>query len=145
MGQGTNSTPLYLKQQRNKLNLEASGNDNTEVTTIGGSPNVGQSHFKDASSKLTIGIKSVTARNKIAPKEFAKKPNNFKKTNCLDRFLDAIYFICPECSIIQCSAIAIGLLTSALLTILFLHLGGYWNDRTITDTSTTIVSSTRNH
>lgn len=41
--------------------------------------------------------------------------------------LDAIYFLCPDCSCCQCSTIAAGLLMAALLTLLFLHLGGYWS------------------
>lgn len=40
--------------------------------------------------------------------------------------LDAVYYICPDCSLVQCSTILAGLLLTLLLTLLFLHLGGYW-------------------
>lgn len=41
--------------------------------------------------------------------------------------LDAIYFICPDCSCVQCSSIAGGFLLMILLTLLFLHLAGYFS------------------
>lgn len=56
-----------------------------------------------------------------------KRERKFK-----DKLLDATYFICPDCSCIQCSAIIAGLIAAAILTTIFLYLGGYWdnnNDR----------------
>lgn len=45
-------------------------------------------------------------------------------------FLDAIYFVCPDFSYYQCSAIIGGLLTAVMLTLFFLYLGGYWQSQT---------------
>lgn len=44
-----------------------------------------------------------------------------------ERLLDAVYFVCPDCSVTQCSTIILGLLLSACLTVLFLYLGGFWD------------------
>ena len=52
----------------------------------------------------------------------APRDDNFR-----DRLLDAIFFVCPDCSCVQCSAIFGGLLAAALLTAAFLYLGNYWS------------------
>lgn len=44
-----------------------------------------------------------------------------------DRLLDAIYFLCPDCSYIQCFTIFLGLLAAAALTVILLFAGGYWS------------------
>ena len=49
-----------------------------------------------------------------------------KDKSCKSWCLDAIYFLCPDCSCVQCGTIAGGLLMASLLTVLFLYVGGYW-------------------
>jgi hypothetical protein len=44
-----------------------------------------------------------------------------------ERLQEAVYVLCPDCSKVQCLAIIIGLVATALLTLLFLWLGGYWS------------------
>lgn len=67
--------------------------------------------FKGKSSSRVTKVPTI----KIAP------PKAFK-----DRLLDAIYFLCPDCSYIQCFTILLGLLVAAALTTILLHAGGYW-------------------
>lgn len=49
------------------------------------------------------------------------------RSNVKNRILDAIYFVCPDCTIVQCSAIISGLLLVAILTLLLLYFGNYWD------------------
>lgn len=72
--------------------------------------------------------------NKIQPSDVLVVPRNNniykrKQESCKDWLLDAIYFICPDCSCVQCSAIFLGLTTISCLIILFLYLGNYWETR----------------
>lgn len=64
--------------------------------------------------------------NNVDNNNKSRKTTYFERTTFVSRLLDGIYFICPECSLIQCSSIALGLLASALLTCLFLYVAGYW-------------------
>lgn len=57
------------------------------------------------------------------PTETKKKQPSFG-----DRLLDALYFVCPDCSWIQCSGIFAGLLLVAILVVIFLYAGNYWSD-----------------
>lgn len=66
--------------------------------------------------KVATPVKQQPAPSKPRP------PVSFK-----DRLLDAIYFLCPDCSLVQCSAILLGLMLTALLTVLFLYLGNFWS------------------
>ena len=82
------------------------------------------------SSKLpqvqTIGKNVPISAQKIAQ---TTKNTNAKKTNVKNRILDAIYFICPDCSCVQCSAIISGLLVVVILILVFLYVGGYWDSK----------------
>lgn len=60
-----------------------------------------------------------------------KEPNNSttykrRQLSTWDRLLDAIYFVCPDCSFIQCSAIFLGLLLASFLVVALLYFGNYW-------------------
>lgn len=55
------------------------------------------------------------------------KAKNYRRISLRDRFLDAIYFIAPDCSCVQCLAILLGLTTVVILTFILLYSGGFWN------------------
>jgi len=49
-----------------------------------------------------------------------------RRVSYLSCLPDAIFFICPDCSLIQCSAILVGLILTIILVIAFLYAGNYW-------------------
>lgn len=49
-----------------------------------------------------------------------------RQTSVQDRFINGLYFLCPDCSWIQCSAIICGLISAAILTLILLYIGGFW-------------------
>lgn len=80
-------------------------------------------------NKLSPGYKSTrtTPSNTQRTAKTHNKPAGLRRLK--DTFFDAIYFISPECSCVQCSAIISGLITAIILILIFLYFGGYW-DRT---------------
>lgn len=86
-------------------------------------------HLKaNNSTVLSIPSSSNTSRTQSKQQipQAQKLPFRNDKTGT-ERLLDAIYFICPECSVLQCSTIILGLMVSICLTLLFLYLAGYWD------------------
>lgn len=84
------------------------------------------------SNSTIVNISNSAQRNQISLKDQAVKQQRTKLSDRkpptkTERLLDAIYFVCPDCSVTQCSTIILGLLLSACLTILFLYLGGFWD------------------
>lgn len=63
-----------------------------------------------------------TSKRTVYPDGYVKKDAGFK-----DKLIDAVFFVCPDCSYVQCSAIIIGLSVTVLLVLLFLYLGNYWS------------------
>lgn len=82
----------------------------------------------DSSTVVNIPSGSSSSRPK-KPKQVLPQAQKFPYRNnktSTQRLLDAIYFICPDCSILQCSTIILGLVVCIGLTLLFMYLGGYW-------------------
>lgn len=71
----------------------------------------------NTSQGVTRKKSSTVPTIRIAP----RKTVRFK-----DRLLDAIYFICPDCSYVQCCTILLGILMGAAFTAILLYAGGYW-------------------
>lgn len=110
--------------------------ETTRMKTLDIKPNFDIS--KKNNSRSCVGIKSVILRNKVAPKELTTGQDFDRTIGYYNYLSDIIYFICPEWSIIQCTAIALGLIASALLTIFFLFLGGFWDSKKVNTMPMTI-------
>lgn len=77
------------------------------------------------------GVNSNTAKGATKKTASAKAvgpgPSKRRPVSFLDRLLDGLYFLCPDCSLVQCSAIMLGLLMASILTVIFLYIGNYWS------------------
>lgn len=122
---GINSSSIGLISSSRLQPAAAAGQQSQIISKLSGQKK------SIVSSKLLKGQPLST--KKLAPssvtgqKVIAKNIATSGDSKVKDRLLDAIYFICPDCSCVQCSAIIAGLLTVAMLTLLFLYLGHYWD------------------
>lgn len=91
---------------------------------------------KIQSNKVSFPIKNIS---KVQPIDASQSVTNLrpktvptikiappKVVSCKDRLLDAIYFLCPDCSYVQCCTILLGFVLAAALTVFLLYAGGYW-------------------
>jgi len=93
----------------------------TSVDLDGNDPKLKPNKSLSAPSR---GVQIATVSK--GPGNNALKGSAYLSNSLKDRLIDVICFICPDCSCVQYSAIFIGLLIAALLTLFFLYLGGYF-------------------
>lgn len=108
------SLPIY--------NLAPSRKANTRSSLSGSSSRVSVKLPSDAQAKsYGNGSPTTSGKQVVKAQKILSTSKRFR-----DSFLDAIYLVCPECSLVQCSAIALGLLMAIILTLVLLFYGSYW-------------------